>query len=141
MQVLLIGPGIDVPGGVASLLRLLIQNPPSGIQYHLVSTMSAKTSVAQLRGITPQYFLGSFKNAWYFLKSLSGLSYLLKRERFDIAHVHFASWGSTLRKSLAVYILRRHHIPVVLHAHDVNYLQSFYMRIPKYLREWVDCFF
>ena len=75
------------------------------------------------------------------MKSLIGLSHLLKRERFDIAHIHFASWGSTLRKSLAAHTLRRHHIPVVIHYHSsADYFRYFYMRIPKYLRGWVDGF-
>lgn len=129
----MVGPAPNVSGGVGSWMRLIFAHPPEGVEYQLVSTITPKTAVAEYRGANTRYLVGGVKNIHHFLRVLVSLKTLLKKEHYAFAHVHFASYGSTLRKVLIAKSLKRNDVPYLLHAHGGAF-ESFYQSLPAVLR-------
>lgn len=138
MHVLLIGPNTDVPGGVASVIRLMLQYPPEGVQFLMLPTMGESGAAAHLPRWHPRYYARVVSNLAYFLHAIRALRSLTSS--VDLAHVHMASYGSTFRKYFVVKALCRQRIPYVLHNHGGKY-RVFYGQLPDMLKQKVRYMF
>lgn len=125
MRVLIISPfGLHDHGGMGRLLVYLTEywNSRSG---------SPTCRVVDSRGVGP-------KVSWplFFVKAYAVVLGELLRGRVDVAHVHMASHGSTIRKMCFVWLIARFHVPIVLHLHGGNFDQ-FWRTMPELLKRSV----
>jgi len=117
-NVLQFGPSLAVRGGVSSVERLICDHLPQYVTLRHVTTMEEGSFVD--RAITYARAVQTLRNA---LASLEPV----------IAHIHFASRGSTLRKMILAEMVTRAGRPLVLHAHGAEFDQ-FHRRLPSVLR-------
>jgi glycosyltransferase involved in cell wall biosynthesis len=131
MDVLQLGPALDVRGGVSSVEKLIAGHPAAHVRVTHVATMED----------------GSFwRKLKVFSRSVLVLRRAVKLNDKLVVHIHFSSRGSTLRKLILVWITLHADRPLVLHAHG-SVFDSFFDRLPTFARAIVrrtfaraDCF-
>jgi glycosyltransferase involved in cell wall biosynthesis len=113
---LIVAPGgLRGRGGIGSLVRTTVQQwetaglqPPLRVVDSYGERLSAMT-------------------AMHFVRALATVTWRAARGRIALVHVHMASRGSALRKSLIVRLAARLGVPIVLHFHgsrlDEEYAQ------------------
>lgn len=119
IKILMLGPSLDVKGGITSVEKLILQfiNPPINIK------------------LIPTFAQGSAKtNILVFLKAIITLFTTLLTGQGDIIHVHFAERGSTIRKVILIIIALIFGKPIILHAHGATY-QEFYAGLPPIIQK------
>jgi glycosyltransferase involved in cell wall biosynthesis len=105
MNVLMLGPGLGVQGGISAVERMTLAALPRRVSATHIPTMEEGSKARKL--VT-------------YLRAL-GLTLLRTVRRPDIVHIHFASRASSVRKmSLARLALARG-CKVVMHAHGGAY--------------------
>lgn len=105
LRVLMLGPALEVRGGVASVERLLIAHLPLPVQVQHIATM--------VEG-------GAVRKALTFLRAALSLWRGLGQS-VDLVHIHFASRASNRRKMLLARLAMLRGAKVVLHAHGGGY--------------------
>lgn len=103
MRVVMIGTALRTRGGVSAVERGIMHLSIPGIEISHVAT-HADGPVPRLRTFATSIFLRR-------RKVISA----------DLVHIHFASRGSFLRKSIWGKILRRHGVPYICHAHGAEF--------------------
>ena len=103
MNVLMLGPGLGVQGGISAVERMTLAALPQGVSATHIATMEegskARKLVAYLRALARTFTV----------------------RRPDVVHIHFASRASSVRKmSLARLALARG-CKVIMHAHGGAY--------------------
>jgi glycosyltransferase involved in cell wall biosynthesis len=105
LRILMIGPHLQVRGGVSAVQRLLLQALPSDIAATHVATM--------VEG-------GRWHKLLRFLRALILVQMQLRRG-VDVVHIHFASRASSRRKMMIARLAALHGVPVILHGHGGGY--------------------
>jgi glycosyltransferase involved in cell wall biosynthesis len=105
MRVLMLGPDLQVRGGVAAVENALIASLPSQIQVTQLATMVEGSKLRKLV---------TFAQA--IVRTLVQL-----RRRPDIVHIHFASRASSVRKMLLARLALASGARLVMHAHGGGY--------------------
>ncbi|MEB3360066.1 MAG: glycosyltransferase [Synechococcales bacterium] len=124
-RVLMLGPGLQVMGGISSVERLLVAYPPTGVEYVHISTLEDGPAVRKLQ---------------VFAIALYRLLQHLIGGRIDLVHIHFSKRGSTLRKSILMMLVLLWGKPCILHAHGSEF-RSFFQSLPVLLQEGVGWLF
>lgn len=101
MRVLMLGPDLQVRGGVAAVENALIDSLPPEIQVTQLPTMVEGSNWRKLV-IFVQAIVRTFAQL---------------RRRPDVVHIHFASYGSTFRKVLLARLALAQGARVIMHAH------------------------
>ncbi len=125
IRVLMLGASLDIQGGITSVEKLILENAPPEIQIHHVGTFAPGSVVL---------------NAIVFIKAVKTLVWKLLRGETDLAHIHFAERGSTLRKLILVLILLAFRQPFILHSHGATY-QEFFAGIPRLAQRTIALLF
>lgn len=99
MNVLMLGPGLEVQGGISTVERMTLAALPSGVQAVHVATMDGGTKLHKL------------------LTYLRALARALAARRPDVAHIHFASRASSVRKMALARLMLARGCKVIMHAH------------------------
>jgi glycosyltransferase involved in cell wall biosynthesis len=115
IRVLMFGTGLDVKGGVTSVEKLILNNAPLHLRIDHVATIGQGPAA---------------HNVMLFGKAIQSLIVSIFRRDVDVIHIHFSERGSTLRKSILVFIAALFQQSVILHAHGATY-QEFYARLPR----------
>jgi glycosyltransferase involved in cell wall biosynthesis len=122
MRVLLISPfGLHDRGGMGRLICYLTNywnSRSDGPSYRVIDS----------RGVG--------RRIWWpvcFAKAYLIVLGELVRGRIDVAHLHLASKGSTVRKICLVWLIAKFKVPIVLHLHDGTY-DRFWNKIPPAFR-------
>jgi len=104
LRVVVFGPGPEAQGGIARFTGILLSadEPKASIE---LATTYAQSRPGQLR---------CFASA--VVRALR-----LRNDGMTIAHINVSAGGSTLRKAVIAAIVRRRHIPFVLHLHASSY--------------------
>ena len=103
MNVLMLGPGLGVQGGISAVERMTLAALPLGISATHIATMEEGSKARKL------------------LAYLRALARTFTVRRPDVVHIHFASRASSVRKmSLARLALARG-CKVIMHAHGGAY--------------------
>src|SRR5688500_16064121 len=103
LRVLMLGPGLEVQGGVSAVERMLLAAMPPEVTATHIATMVEGSKARKLA---------------VFLRACLRAS---REQRPDIVHIHFARRASSVRKmSLARLALARG-CKVILHAHGGGY--------------------
>ena len=116
MKLLMLGPALEVRGGISAVERLVLEHLPRSIAATHIATMVEGSKVAKLAA-----YARAFALAW---RRTAGR---------PLVHIHFASRASSVRKmSLARLALARG-CRVVMHAHGGGY-QAYWESLPPRAR-------
>lgn len=110
-RVLMIGPSINrSKGGMATVINDIREDVELNQKYDIDFLPSYRDGNIIVR------ILYSF---------IAFIEFCLIYKRYDLFHIHMASYGSTFRKALYVLMLKRRRKRVILHIHGGSYL-AFY---------------
>lgn len=116
IRVLMLGPGLDVRGGISSVEQLMLSlNGPDLEFSHIATTVDG----------------GRFRKVLCFGLAWLGLLFALVRHPQRPLHLHFASRGSFLRKAIGLWTGRLLGHRVVLHAHGGGFPRFFHSLSPR----------
>ncbi len=104
-NVLMLGPGLNVRGGVSGVERMLLNALPENVHATHIATM--------VEG-------GKWTKAVTFAHSLAKLTLALGHHP-DVVHIHFASGASNIRKIILARIALARGASVIMHAHGGGY--------------------
>jgi len=104
-SVLMLGPALNVRGGVSGVERLLLNALPENVHATHIATM--------VEG-------GKWTKAVTFAQSVAKLSMQLSRHP-DVVHIHFASGASNVRKIILARVALARGASVIMHAHGGGY--------------------
>jgi glycosyltransferase involved in cell wall biosynthesis len=116
----MVGPDLQVRGGVSAVQRLLLQALPSDISATHIATM--------IEG-------GRWRKLLQFLRALVLVQTHLRRG-VDVVHIHFASGASSRRKMLIARLAALRGVPVILHGHGGGY-RRYWARISSVERRLI----
>lgn len=117
-RVIQLGPGLKVRGGVSSVERLIVEHVGSHVSVRHVATMEDGPLGLKLR---------------IFLKAIRELRQVLRTSDPVVVHIHFASKGSTLRKTIFAWMTLRARKPLILHAHGASF-DEFFEGLPEFVQ-------
>ena len=106
-NIVMVGPGLDVRGGVSGVERLLLNALPDDVHATHIATMVEGSKWAKT--VT-------------FAKSLGQLAWELRKHP-DVVHIHFASGASNVRKIIMARLAMAFGANVIMHAHGGYYRQ------------------
>lgn len=109
IRVLMLGPALDVRGGISAVERTLIDALPRHVDVRHVATMREGSKAAKLGA-----FVRSLVATWKHTRPPT---------RPDIVHIHFASRASSLRKMALARLALARGCRVVMHAHGGAYAE------------------
>lgn len=138
MRVLIVGPGLDVQGGVSQVIRLILEYPPPDTELVFIPTLTQRYAASHLSRTSPAYWRRAFGNGFFFLRALKTVERQAKQ--VDLVHIHVSVAGSTLRKMIVARRLRRQHTPYILHNHGADY-DAFFARLPRPSQQMVLAMF
>jgi glycosyltransferase involved in cell wall biosynthesis len=118
IKILMFGTGLDVKGGVTSVEKLIINNAPVQLRIRHVATIGQGSAT---------------HNILLFCKAIQSLVVSILRRDVDVIHIHFSERGSTLRKSILIFIASLFRQSIILHAHGATY-QEFYAGLPQFAK-------
>ncbi|MCS6924201.1 MAG: glycosyltransferase family 4 protein [Fimbriimonadales bacterium] len=138
MRVLIVGPDLSLQGGVSQVIRLTLKYPPSDVEYTHIPTVTQANASAHLPRTHPRYYERALRNLLFLARALRRIS--AHAPAVDLAHIHIAVSGSTLRKYLVSRVLLRKRTPFLFHNHGGHYDQFFYQLPPPLQRAVRDMF-
>lgn len=104
-NILMLGPGLNVRGGVSGVERLLLDALPEDMHATHIATM--------VEG-------GKWTKVMTFAQSVAKLTIQLNQHP-DVVHIHFASGASNFRKIILARIALARGASVIMHAHGGGY--------------------
>ncbi len=119
INVLMLGAALDVKGGITSVEKLIINNTPPEVKIHHVATFAQGSAT---------------HNIVVFIKAVQTLLWSILSSKVDIIHIHFSERGSTLRKSILLFLSLVFRQSVILHAHGATY-EEFYDGLPHWVQK------
>lgn len=123
MKILLIGPSpYRAKGGMATVLNDILQNKDLNRHYEIAMHESYIDAPLLKRVLFSIISYFKFKSIYH---------------KYDIFHIHMASYTSTFRKGYYIRFLKRHGKKVLLHVHGGEYLK-FYKGLSEKKRKIVD---
>lgn len=127
LSVLLIGPDINSKGGVAASIALL---------HGFLITRSVKAKC--ISTINPE--VHQERNILIYLKALLAILKELLLKRTDVVHIHTASRGSFLRKSIICILCLVLRTPYIIHLHGGGF-RDFYNNLSKFGKSYLRLIF
>lgn len=122
MKILVIGPSPEnSKGGMATVIRGIREDKTLNSQFDI--------------DIFDSYIDGSKpKRLLYTMKAF--LQFKKIYDKYDLFHIHAASYGSTFRKARYINFLKEHNKKVILHIHGAAYM-DFYAKLSKSKKQYV----
>lgn len=120
IRVLMLGPALEVRGGISAVERMLIAALPPHIAVEHVATMREGSPAAKALA-----FARSLGATWTRTRGAA---------RPDLVHIHFASRASSVRKMALARLALARGCPVVMHAHGGAYPQYWRALSPLHRR-------
>jgi glycosyltransferase involved in cell wall biosynthesis len=109
IRVLTIGnapAGPNSRGGMATVMRLLIEDTDSRFRLRLVPTYVDASLAVRL---------------WTGISGILKASVLLLLGTADVLHVHYSLRGSVVRKSVPLFVARVRGVPTIIHCHSSHF--------------------
>jgi glycosyltransferase involved in cell wall biosynthesis len=113
MNVLMLGPGLGVQGGISTVERMTLAALPGKVRAVHVATMDGGSKLRKL------------------LTYLRALARVCTAGRPDVAHLHFASRASSVRKMALARLMLARGCKVVMHAHGGAYREYWASLSPR----------
>lgn len=102
INVLMIGPGRDVKGGISTVVNSYFENGlADAVHLEYLPTMEDGSKVKKL---------------WIAIRAYMKFSSMLKS--YDVVHVHMAADSSYERAKFFIRKAHRKHIPIIIHEHS-----------------------
>jgi glycosyltransferase involved in cell wall biosynthesis len=111
VKVLTIGnapAGPNSRGGMATMMRMLIEDTDSRFRIRLVPTYIDASLAARL---------------WTGISGMVKASALLLFGCVDVLHVHYSLRGSVVRKSVPLFVARLRGVPTIVHCHSSDFFR------------------
>ena len=124
LRVLMLGPALEVRGGISAVERTLIGALPRHVTVRHVATMREGSKAAKL---------GAFVRALGATWKGTG-----RAEQPDVVHIHFASRASSVRKMALARLALARGCRVVMHAHGGGYADYWKSALPFQKRHIVE---
>lgn len=121
-EVLWVSTSLGTRGGVSSVVREFTATP-------LWSDWHIRHIATHRDGSVPT-------RVWTYLAALITVAVTLIRRPPALMHLHTASYGSFIRKSLLLWLARLRRVPVVLHVHGAEF-HLFHDRAPRLLQAYI----
>ncbi len=115
----MLGASLDVKGGITSVEKLIINNTPPELQVSHVATFDQGSAI---------------HNIIVFIKAIQSLLVAIITKKVDIIHIHFSERGSTLRKSILLFISLIFRQRILVHSHGATY-EAFYDGLPPWIQK------
>ncbi len=122
VRVMQFGPSLEARGGITSVERLICDYLPPYVSMRHVTTFEDGSAISK---------------ASVFARAVKELRRSLDSREPAIAHIHFASRGSTLRKMILAEMVARAGRPLILHAHGSEF-DGFHRKLPSAVRRNVN---
>ncbi len=125
LQIIMLGPSLDVKGGISTAEKLILQHAPPEVKFHHISTLEEGTVAHKVV---------------VFGQAIGELLWSLLREDVKLVHIHFASRGSTLRKAILTLLVWMFRKPIILHANGAEFHLFYSEELPQWgrrLLSWV----
>ncbi|WP_118914705.1 glycosyltransferase family 4 protein [Mycobacterium shigaense] len=109
LRVLTVGnapAGPNSRGGMATMMRLLIEDADERFRVRLVPTYVDDSPAAQL---------------WTGISGMLKASALVLFGFVDVLHVHYSLRGSVVRKSVPLFVARLRGVPTIVHCHSSDF--------------------
>lgn len=139
-EILQLGPGLRVRGGISSVERLIVERLGASISIRHVATMEDGSAWRKLRVFVQaaralRRELRAARRAVADATPLtdgrpatagsSGIASVADRPGVMLVHIHFSKRGSTMRKVLLAWMTVRAGQPLILHAHSGSFDRFF----------------
>ena len=121
LKVVMLGPGLDVKGGISRNENLFLQHAPSEVQIKHISTKEEGTVLLKT-GV--------------FFKSLFQLVWVLLTERVDLVHIRGSHRGSAFRQAILTWLVKAFRKPTVLQTHASEF-HIFYANLAPWLQKFI----
>jgi glycosyltransferase involved in cell wall biosynthesis len=122
LRVLMLGPALEVRGGISAVERALIAALPPRVCVRHLPTMREGSKAAKLAA-----FLRSARATWQETR---------RETRPDIVHIHFASRASSVRKMALARLALARGCAVVMHAHGGGY-REYWQAAPSFQKRHI----
>jgi glycosyltransferase involved in cell wall biosynthesis len=126
LRVLMLGPALEVRGGISAVERTMIGGLPAHVSLRHVATMREGSKAAKL-GV----FLRALADTW---------GSTAHKTRPDVVHIHFASRASSVRKMALARLALARGCRVVMPAHGGGYAEYWSSLSPAKRRAKLDIF-
>jgi glycosyltransferase involved in cell wall biosynthesis len=133
IEVLMMGMGLDVKGGITSVQKLIVKS-------HLTRLDRGDLPRINIQQVPTSIGGSSWQNLWIFARAIIILIWKILRKKVDVIHIHFAERGSTLRKLILISIGLVFRQSIVLHAHGATY-KEFYAGLPPLVQNIIKFLF
>lgn len=139
-EILQLGPGLTVRGGISSVERLIVERLGASTSIRHVATMEDGSGWRKLRVFVRAVSVlrrelraprGTVRSAMSPARARSataagpGVRLAADRPGMMLVHIHFSKRGSTVRKVLLAWMTLRAGQPLILHAHSGSFDRFF----------------
>ena len=128
MNVLMVGVSEDTKGGMWTVVDNYIKDP----------IFCEKTNLVYV----PTATVGSIKHRILFmLRAFSKIRKILKKQSFDIVHIHVSERGRLCRKAYVARLAKKKKCKVIFHLHGADFevwYRSCNKRVQKYIRKTLN---
>lgn len=119
LQILMLGPGLDVKGGISRSERLFMEHAPAEVEITHISTKEDGSALFKTK---------------VFLTALVKISWLLMREEIDLVHIHGSHRGSAFRQAMLTVLALLFRKSIVLQTHASEF-HIFYDSLAPWLQK------
>jgi len=119
LQVIMLGPGLDVKGGISRSERLFMEYAPAEVEISHISTKEDGSAL--------------FKTQ-VFLRALVKLTTRLMREKIHLVHIHGSHRGSAFRQAMLTILVFLFRKPIILQTHASEF-HIFYDGLSSWLQK------
>ncbi len=121
LKVVMLGPGLNVKGGISRNEKLFLDYAPPEVQIGHISTKEDGTVLLKIR---------------VFLQALVKLFWVLLTEEVDLVHIRGSHRGSAFRQAILTWLVKMFRKPTVLQTHASEF-HIFYANLAPWLRKFI----
>lgn len=121
LQVVMLGPGLNVKGGISRNEKLFLDYAPSEVQIKHISTKEDGTALLKIR---------------VFLQAILKLIWMLLTEPIDLVHIRGSHRASAFRQAILALLVKAFRKPMVLQTHASEF-HIFYPNLTPLLQKFI----
>jgi glycosyltransferase involved in cell wall biosynthesis len=114
IELVSVGPDMQVQGGISRVIELICKNVPAHIQFRHIPTFTRYTGAD---GVDPADRGSRGSQALVYLRAFASIVTVAVGRKAAVFHVHFAGHGSLIRKGMICVLLRRLGCTYAVHSH------------------------
>lgn len=119
MQIIMLGPSLNVNGGITSVEKLILQYMPSDVKIRHIATHVEGSLVSRIA---------------VFSKAIIKVLFTLLGTDINLVHIHISQRGSVYRQAILAFLVWLFRKPIVIHAHGSEFT-SFYLKLQTWQKK------